>query len=80
MALRGVRRRRAADRGFVLSDHADWEGLNKAIAETGAERIFATHGYTQIFRRWLQDQGYDAAIVETQYEGEALDTNEPDAA
>ncbi|SFG14633.1 putative mRNA 3-end processing factor [Palleronia marisminoris] len=79
MALRGVRRRRAADRGFVLSDHADWEGLNTAIAETGAERIFATHGYTQIFRRWLESQGYDAAIVETQYEGETLDPDPVEA-
>ncbi len=80
MALRGVRRRRAADRGFVLSDHADWEGLNRAIAETGAARIFVTHGYTAIFRRWLAEQGYDAAVVETQYEGESLDTDEPEAA
>ncbi|KAA9010242.1 ligase-associated DNA damage response exonuclease [Histidinibacterium aquaticum] len=73
MALRGVRRRRAADRGFIVSDHADWPGLNAAIAETGAERIFVTHGYTSIFRRWLEEQGYDAKIVETDYEGESLD-------
>ncbi|QFU08660.1 Ribonuclease [Rhodobacteraceae bacterium THAF1] len=79
MALRGVRRRRAADRGFILSDHADWAGLNTAIAETGAERIFATHGYTSIFRRWLESQGYEAAIVETEYEGEAIDADEPEA-
>ncbi|WP_108482321.1 ligase-associated DNA damage response exonuclease [Oceaniglobus ichthyenteri] len=76
MALRGVRRRRAADRGFVMSDHADWAGLNTAIAATGAERIFVTHGYTSIFRRWLEDQGYEAQIVETAYEGENLDTAE----
>ena len=73
MALRGVRRRRAVDRGFILSDHADWAGLNAAIAETGAERIFVTHGYTSVFRRWLEDQGYDARIVDTEYEGENLD-------
>lgn len=71
MQLRGVRRRRAADRGFVLSDHADWKGLNTAIRDTGAERIFVTHGYTSIFRRWLADQGFDAQIVETAYEGES---------
>ncbi|TRD23549.1 ligase-associated DNA damage response exonuclease [Palleronia caenipelagi] len=74
MALRGVRRRRAADRGFVLSDHADWAGLNSAIAETGAERIFVTHGYTAIFRRWLSEQGYDAAVVETAYEGDEAES------
>jgi putative mRNA 3-end processing factor len=44
MRLRGVRRQRAADRGFVVSDHADWDGLNSAIAATGAERVFVTHG------------------------------------
>ncbi|WP_239479574.1 ligase-associated DNA damage response exonuclease [Actibacterium sp. 188UL27-1] len=76
MRLRGVRRRRAADRGFVMSDHADWPGLNTAIAETGAERIFVTHGYTSVFRRWLEDQGYDAQIVETEFEGESLDTTD----
>ncbi|MEM9796605.1 MAG: ligase-associated DNA damage response exonuclease [Pseudomonadota bacterium] len=80
MALRGVRRRRAADRGFVVSDHADWKGLNMAVKETGATCIFATHGYTNVFRRWLEGQGYDARIVETEYEGEALDAPEPEEA
>ncbi len=74
MRLRGIRRRRALDRGFVISDHADWPGLNRAIRETGASRIFVTHGYTAPFRNWLQDQGYEAGIVETEYEGEQPDT------
>lgn len=73
MALRGVRRRRAADRGFVVSDHADWDGLNTAIRATGAERIFVTHGYTSVFRRWLEEQGFDAKVVATDYQGEALE-------
>ncbi|MEO1789771.1 MAG: ligase-associated DNA damage response exonuclease [Pseudomonadota bacterium] len=76
MALRGVRRRRAADRGFVMSDHADWTGLNDAIKATGAERIFVTHGYTSIFARWLNEQGYDAQVLETEYEGETLEASE----
>ena len=74
MALRGVRRRRAVDRGFIISDHADWPGLNAAIKDTGAERIFVTHGYRAVFRRWLEDQGYDAQIVESHFgEDEAHD-------
>ncbi|OSP55301.1 ligase-associated DNA damage response exonuclease [Pseudoruegeria sp. SK021] len=73
MAVRGIRRRRAADRGFVVSDHADWAGLNTAIKETGAERILVTHGYTTVFRRWLDDQGYDAQIVQTEFTGEPDD-------
>ena len=67
MQMRGTRRRRAADRGFVLSDHADWDGLNKAVAETGAERIYVTHGYSEIYARWLKEQGYEAAVVETMF-------------
>lgn len=73
MAVRGIRRRRGADRGFVLSDHADWRGLNDAIAATGAERVLVTHGYTAIFARWLTEQGYDAGVLETEFEGESLD-------
>ena len=73
MAIRGIRRRRALGTGFVLSDHADWPGLNAAIRATGASRVFVTHGYTAVFRRWLETQGYDAGIVATEYTGEVAD-------
>ncbi|UOA15345.1 MULTISPECIES: ligase-associated DNA damage response exonuclease [Sulfitobacter] len=73
MALRGVRRRRAGDRGFVISDHADWHGLLWAIRETGAENIYVTHGYTDIFTRYLNDQGWKAEVVPTQFEGDGGD-------
>lgn len=76
MALRGVRRRRAADRGFIMSDHADWAGLNDAIKATGAERIFVTHGYTSVFSKWLTELGYDAKIVQTEF---GDNTDEADA-
>ena len=74
MALRGVRRRRSADRGFVISDHADWRGLNQAIRETGAERVFVTHGYTSVFQKYLAEQGYDAGIVQTEFGVESDDS------
>ncbi len=80
MQMRGVRRRRAADRGFVISDHADWDGLLGAIEATGAERLFLTHGYTDIFTRYLREAGYDAHVLATEYGGEegddAADTGE----
>lgn len=76
MRLRGVRRRRAADRGFVLSDHADWPGLNDTIRATGCEKVFVTHGYTEIFNQWLLSQGYDSAIVATEYTGEGTDSDD----
>jgi len=70
MALRGVRRWRSLDRGFVLSDHADWDGLNTAIRATGAERVLVTHGYTEVFARWLAAQGLDAAVLKTEFAGD----------
>lgn len=78
MALRGVRRRRAGDRGFVISDHADWTGLLWAIKETGAENIYVTHGYTDIFTRYLNENGWHAQVVPTQFEGENPDAGGPE--
>lgn len=70
MTFRGARRRRAIDKGFVLSDHCDWQGLLESIRATGAENIICTHGYTEIFARYLRDEGYQAWTAETQYESE----------
>ncbi|WP_029037582.1 ligase-associated DNA damage response exonuclease [Salinimicrobium xinjiangense] len=75
MAFRGARRRRAVDRGFVLSDHCDWQGLLASIKATGCERVICTHGYTEIFCRFLNEIGYDARTAETQYEGELAEMN-----
>ncbi|MFZ5965102.1 ligase-associated DNA damage response exonuclease [Thalassococcus sp. BH17M4-6] len=77
MRLRGVRRRRAADRGFVMSDHADWDELHQAIRATGAENIYVTHGYTDIFARWLNDRGWNAKVLPTEFGG---DEDEAEAA
>ncbi|MBZ8139445.1 DNA ligase-associated DEXH box helicase [Rubrivivax gelatinosus] len=67
MQLRGTRRRYGVDRGFVLSDHADWPGLQRAIAATGAARVIVTHGYEAVMVRWLCQQGLDAGSFETDY-------------
>jgi putative mRNA 3-end processing factor len=73
MQLRGVRRRRALDRGFVLSDHADWPGLQQAIAATGARRVIVTHGYVDVLVRWLSEQGLRAEAFATEYGDEAAE-------
>jgi putative mRNA 3-end processing factor len=74
MLLRGARRRRGVDRGFVLSDHADWPGLMTAIRATEAQRIIVTHGSIPVMVRWLCAQGLDAAGFETEFgdEDEAI--------
>jgi len=80
MLVRGARRRRAVDRGFVLSDHADWDGLMHAIDAAGAERIGLTHGFTDVMLRWLREQGRDAFLVTTGYAGEIDDAHEQEPA
>lgn len=72
MNFRGARRRRAIDKGFVLSDHCDWDDLLSSIKATGAEKIICTHGYTDIFSRYLKELGYDARTEETQYGAEEI--------
>ncbi|MBX3619205.1 MAG: ligase-associated DNA damage response exonuclease [Rhizobacter sp.] len=78
MQLRGARRRRGVDRGFVLSDHADWPGLQQAIRATGAGRVIVTHGYEAVMVRWLQDAGLQAEAFETEYDDERVDAAEPE--
>jgi putative mRNA 3-end processing factor len=67
MAVRGAKNRRALDQGFILSDHADWPDLHTAIKNTGAEKIYVTHGFTNAFARWLNETGIQAAEVHTMY-------------
>ena len=74
MAIRGAKNRMPIDRGFVLSDHADWNELNTLIKATEAENIYVTHGFTSSFTRWLNENGYNAKEVKTMY-GEEFGTD-----
>jgi len=71
MRVRGTRRRKGYDRGFVLSDHADWPALLRTIEETGAGRVLVTHGYTEELARFLREGGRDAGVLATHFEGDA---------
>jgi len=74
MRVRGQRRRRGYDRGFVLSDHVDWTDVLRTVRETGAKRVLCTHGYADTLARFLREErGLDAAAIETAFEGEADD-------
>jgi putative mRNA 3-end processing factor len=72
MRVRGTRRRKSVDRGFVLSDHADWPGLLEAIRATGAQSVWVTHGYVAVLVRHLRELGLDARPLQTRFEGEML--------
>ena len=77
MLLRGARRRRGVDRGFVLSDHADWPGLMSAIKATEAEQVIVTHGSIPTMVRWLCQNGLDAKGFTTEYGDEEEDESTP---
>ena len=70
MRVRGVRRQRAFDRGFVLSDHADWPALLTTIADTGASRVLVTHGHAEPLARHLRENGRETGVIRTAWEGE----------
>jgi putative mRNA 3-end processing factor len=70
MRVRGVRRQRAFDRGFVLSDHADWPALLQTVADARATRVLATHGHAEPFARYLSERGLDSGVIRTAWEGE----------
>lgn len=75
MQVRGNRRRGGHDRGFVLSDHADWPGLLQAVAATGAQRVIVTHGSSAVMVRYLGEQGLRAEAFDTEYGDDAIEAD-----
>jgi putative mRNA 3-end processing factor len=77
MAVRGARRRRGYERGFVLSDHADWPGLINTIQQTKATKVYVTHGQNDVLSRYLNEEmGIDASPLKTLFEGKKEDATE----
>jgi putative mRNA 3-end processing factor len=70
MQVRGNVRRRNADAAFALSDHADWDGLKTAVEQTGASRVFTTHGFQSAFSRYLNEKGIESHEVSTAFGNE----------
>ncbi len=73
MQIRGTRRRRGLDSGFILSDHVDWQGLIRSIEETESQSVWVTHGYAEVVARSLVERGIDARTIETEFQGELLE-------
>ena len=67
MRVRGDRRRRGYDRGFVISDHADWPALIDTCTATRARRILLTHGYSDALTRYFNEQGIEASALKTSF-------------
>lgn len=77
MTVRGRRRQRSVDRGFVLSDHVDWNGLLRVIEESGASQVFPTHGFSDSVARYLTERGLESTPLRTRFEGEVDDQRGP---
>ena len=76
MQIRGNRRWRGVDAGFVVSDHADWDGLLKAVKATNAEKVYVTHGSQAIFSRYLNEIGIESEEVITEYGNDQIESEE----
>lgn len=80
MQVRGMRRRKGMDSGFILSDHADWDGLIQTILETKAKKVLTTHGSTAVLAKYLREvKNIDASELkglETIHELEAIEEAE----
>ena len=75
MQVRGNRRRGGYDRGFVLSDHADWPGLLSAIEATQAARVIVTHGSAAVLVRYLRERGLQAQAFDTEYGDDVVEAD-----
>ncbi len=71
MAVRGARRRRSVDRGFVMSDHVDWPSLLTAIDVCNPETVWVTHGYSATVARYLIENGRDGRVLDSRSRSEA---------
>lgn len=74
MAVRGARRRRGYERGFVMSDHADWPGLLQSARDSGARQVYVTHGNSDGLARYLREvEGISAEPLEGGFAAERGD-------
>lgn len=76
MQVRGNRRRRSMDRGFALSDHADWDALIVTVQDAAPDEVWVTHGFADIFSRHLRDLGWNATPLQTEFQGESAEDND----
>ncbi|MCS6790906.1 MAG: ligase-associated DNA damage response exonuclease [Bacteroidia bacterium] len=76
MAIRGRRRQKALDRGFPLSDHADYYQLLQTLREMEVEKVIFTHGYTEVMRATAAAMGWEAHTWQTLYQGEGVEEEE----
>ena len=79
MVIRGTRRRRGVDRGFVLSDHVAWPDLLNAIEACGPEQVWVTHGFTEVVSRFLSERGLEAQVLKTRFAGEESEPSDPES-
>lgn len=80
MQIRGNKRRKAYDRGFVVSDHADWPSLIQTIKDSGASRVIATHGSSDVLARYAtEEMGLQGEVFQTYYGDEEIGEGLDDA-
>jgi len=63
MRIRARARQQGAELQLVISDHADWNDLQRTIIDTGAGEIWITHGEADALAHWCEGQGLKAKAL-----------------
>ena len=53
MSIRALRKRSGYDKGFAISDHADWEGILELVKKSEAKNVFFHHGDGESISKYL---------------------------
>ena len=56
MSIRAFKKRSGYDKGFSISDHADWLSILKTIKESKAKNVFFHHGDSEALSRYLEEK------------------------
>ncbi len=56
MSIRALRKRSGYDKGFAISDHADWDGILNVVRNSGAKNVFFHHGENDALNKYLKEK------------------------
>ena len=56
MSIRALRKRSGYDKGFAISDHADWDGILEVVKNSEAKNIFFHHGDSEALSQYLVEK------------------------
>jgi len=53
-----------ADESFILSDHADFDGLYETVKKVKPKKVYTMHGFSKDFAKFLNKKDYETEVLE----------------